>query len=110
MYLTDKEIKKVYQKRRKLLKTGHCVCCGHKLTETRMNCEYFPERQGELISKGGIMKDYKCPRCETDLMEFCFKDMEEEAKSKAKKIVEKAKSKTKKKKCTKKNPNQSEMF
>lgn len=101
MNQTDKEIKRVYEKRRKLLKAGHCVRCGHKLSETRMDCKYFPERKGELIAKGGIMKDKKCPNCETDLMEFCFKDLMEEAKAKAKDIVKKAKAPVKKK-CAKK--------
>jgi hypothetical protein len=105
--MSDKDIKRVYEKRRKLLKTGHCVRCGHKLTETRMNCKGFPELKGQLIAKGGIMKNKKCPSCETDLMEFCFKDLMEEAKAKAKAIVDKAKAKpakktTKKKKRTKK--------
>lgn len=111
--LPDKDKKKYYNKRRKLLQTGHCVRCGHKLTKTVMNCKYFPEKDGELIAEGGIMKDHKCPNCKTDLMEFCFKDMMDTAKDKAKDIVAKAKEKTKKKttkKCKKKTTKQSELF
>lgn len=111
MNMSDKDIKRVYTKRRKLLKDGYCVRCGNKLSETRMHCKYFPERNGELISKGGIMKDNKCPRCKTDLMEFCFKDMLEEAKAKAKEIKSKPKAKKKtKKKCSQKDPIQTAMF
>jgi hypothetical protein len=112
--MDQKEKKKYYNKRRKLLKTGHCVRCGHKLTETRMNCKYFPERDGELIGKGGIMKDHKCPNCETDLMEFCFKDLMDEAKAKAKVIVKEAKDQVKKKvtkkSCKKKTVKQESLF
>jgi len=70
---------------------------------------YFPERDGELIAKGGIMKNNKCPSCETDLLVFCFQDILDEANAKAKDIVEKAKESAKtiknKKaiKCCKKN-------
>lgn len=39
------------------------------------------------------MSNYKCPNCKTDILDFCFKDLEEEAKSKAKNITEKAKTK-----------------
>jgi len=116
--MEDKDIKKIYVKRRKLLKMGHCVRCAHKLTETRMHSKYFPERDGELIAKGGIMKDGKCPRCETDLMEFCFQDLYDEAKAKAKEIKQQAKDSIKpakktKKKCAKKvvkKPKQDSLF
>jgi hypothetical protein len=56
-----------------------------------MDCKWFPEQKGELVAKGGIRKDHKCPNCETDLMEFCFQDMLDEAKAKAKDIIDKAK-------------------
>ena len=94
-HMEDNDIKKIYVKRRKLFKTGHCVRCGYKLTETRMHSKYFPERNGELIAKGGIMKDKKCPSCGVDLMEFCFQDLYDEAKSKAKEIKQQAKFETK---------------
>jgi len=89
--LTDKEIKRIYVKRRHFLKSGHCVRCCQKLTETRKDCEWFPEQKGELIAKGGIMKDGKCPRCETDLIEFCFQDLLDDANN----IIDKAKEKSK---------------
>lgn len=93
--LTDKEIKRIYNKRRKTLKSGHCVRCLHKLTPTYMDCKYFPERKGELVAKGGIRQDKKCPNCETDLIEFCFQDLLDEAKAKAKEIILEAKAQKK---------------
>lgn len=93
--LTDKEIKRIYNKRRKVLQTGHCVRCLEKLTPTYMNCKWFPERKGELVATGGIRKDNKCPKCETDLMEFCFQDLFDEAKAKAKEIILEAKAQKK---------------
>ena len=92
----DASIKRTYKKRRNRLKQGHCPACIHKLTETRMNSPFFPERKGELISKGGIMKDKTCPRCGMDLMKFSFQDLYDEAKHKAKLIVQSAREEKKK--------------
>jgi len=80
-----------------------------------MNCKWFPELNGELVAKGGIMKDKKCPNCDLDLMEFCFQDLYDEAKAKAKDIVKDAKSAPvkKSKKVSKKkskNPDQDCLF
>lgn len=111
--MTDKEIKTVYKKRRKNLETCHCPRCGEVLREVKMNCKYLPELKGKLLLKGGIMKDNKCPNCETDLMEFCFQDMIDVAKEKARVIVEKGKEKvksltSKKKSVTKKKTKKSD--
>ena len=39
------------------------------------------------MTNGGMTKDKKCPRCETDLIEFCFQDMYDEVESKVKEIL-----------------------
>jgi len=89
--LTDKEIKRVYEKRRKLLQKGHCVRCGENLKPVIFDNPWFPERKGEVLHKGGITKKRQCPRCKTNLIKFCFGDLLDEAKAEAKEIVEKAK-------------------
>lgn len=96
--LSDKEIKKIYKKRRQVLKRGYCFHCCHNLKPIVFESDWFPERKGEILSKGGITKDKRCPHCGTDLIEFCFQDLLDEARHKAKEIYkEKPKKKVKKK-------------
>jgi len=100
--ISDKDIKKMYNKRRKWLKKGNCPRCAENLEPVISNHSWFPEDKGTVLHKGGITKDNKCPNCETDLMEFCFQDMLDEAKAKAKEIVQQAKATSGSKKVTKK--------
>jgi len=103
--LNDKEIKRIYVKRRKTLKKGNCIRCGTNLTPVIFSCKWFPKRIGEVLTKGGITKEKKCPRCETDLMEFCFQDLLDEAKFKAKEIILKAKTASKSSHTASQKPN-----
>jgi len=91
--LEDKEIKRIYNKRRKILKTNHCPHCGNDLVRIVFNHRWFPKRKGEVLTEGGMTKEKKCPICETDLVEFCFQDMLDEVNAKVKKIMDIAKGK-----------------
>lgn len=89
--ISEKETKTVCRLRQKLLQDGHCPRCGGQLAEVRHACEWFPEKIGELITKGiGVTEDGECPKCEINLIEFCFEDLLNKAKDKAKKTVDKA--------------------
>jgi len=52
--MTQKEISRIYQKRRKTLSQGNCLRCG------------------EWIARKFIRKDSSCPSCDINLEEFCF--------------------------------------
>lgn len=56
MMLSRKEISRIYQKRRETLSHGNCLRCG------------------EWILRTGIRKNSECPRCDTNLEEFCFEE------------------------------------
>lgn len=52
--MTQKEISRIYQKRRKTLSQGNCLRCG------------------EWIARKFIRLNSSCPNCDTNLEEFCF--------------------------------------